>query len=248
MEEISGFSKKELILKQFFDFVHPDHKDFVRKRGQDRLKGKNVKRKYDLKILDKKNKTKWLNISASPINWYGSQSVVVSCIDITQRKNATLKLEENEMRYRTLFEFSPGGIVLIDEKGFILESNESFCVGLGYSRDEIEGKHITHVADTDNIAFVEKNLEKILNGENLRHEVYNKYSDGTFRIRELHETRVILPDGKYGVLSISSDITEKKKIEMELDKLSQVVIQSPISVIITDDNGNILIMQRVKSV
>lgn len=239
IQEITKYSGQELSQMQFFDVIHPDCKEKVKNRGRRRLQGIDELGKYEFNIITKAGDEKWLNVSASPINWKGNNCVVVSCIEITARKNANLQLVENELRYRTLFEFSPGGIVLINEKGFIVEVNESFCLDLGFSKEEVQGKHITFIANDQEAQFVNSNLKRILNGENLHHEVFNKNSDGSYRIRELNETRIKFPDGSYGVMSVSMDVTEKKKIELELEKLSQVVIQSSDSIIITDTSGNI---------
>ena len=45
--------------------------------------------------------------------------------------------------------------------------------------------------------------------------------------------------GKPYTIGVDHDITERKNIEKELRKLSRAVEQSPVSIIITDTDGNI---------
>ena len=48
-----------------------------------------------------------------------------------KRKAIEKTLIESEKRFRVMFELSPAGIILIDEKGTIIEVNSSFCETLG---------------------------------------------------------------------------------------------------------------------
>jgi len=63
---------------------------------------------------------------------------------------------------------------------------------------------------------VDTNIKKILRGESLITEVYNIRKDGSKRYVQLHETRVIFPNGKYGIIVISTDISRAKQAEEAL--------------------------------
>jgi PAS domain S-box-containing protein len=133
-----------------------------------------------------------------------------------KRKAVEKILRESENRFRTMFELSPAGIILIDETGSIIEVNSSFCETLGYSRNEILGKNVRLFASPENEGDIEKNINEILSGETKVHEVKNFRKDGTTCIVALYETKIILPDGKLGILSVSNDITEKIRAQQEL--------------------------------
>ena len=226
---ISSFTEKEMIKMSFWEITHPEHLELVKQRGIDRLNGKKVISKYEIKILTKEGIVKWLEISASPIQWHGKDCGVASCIEITKRKNAYLQLAENEERYRAIFDLSPGGILLMDEFGVIIDANETICEEMGYIRENLKGKHISILADDKRTPFIDNNLERIVSGENLHHIVTNRSKDGSCKIRELHETRVKLSDGSYGVMSVSMDITEKYKseqIKQALLNVSNAAVES----------------------
>jgi len=133
-----------------------------------------------------------------------------------KRKAVEKILRESENRFRTMFELSPAGIILIDETGSIIEVNSSFCVTLGYSRNEILGKNIRLFASPDDDEEIDKNITEILSGKTKIHEVKNFRKDGTTCIVALYETKIILPDGKRGILSVSNDISEKIRAQQEL--------------------------------
>ncbi len=125
-------------------------------------------------------------------------------------------LNESEKRFRIMFESSPAGIILIDEKGTIIEVNSAFCETLGYSREELLSNNIRIFSSPVRDEEINSNIAKILSGATMKNEVTNFKKDGTACIISLYETRFILPDGKPGILSVSNDITEKKKANMEL--------------------------------
>jgi PAS domain S-box-containing protein len=133
-----------------------------------------------------------------------------------KRKALENILHESEARFRTIFELSPAGIIIIDEKGTIIEVNSSFCETLGYSRKELLSKNIRVFSSPDREEEINKNINEILAGRTLKHEVANFKKDGTICFIALYETRILLPDGTPGVLSVSNDVTERKKVHKEL--------------------------------
>jgi PAS domain S-box-containing protein len=133
-----------------------------------------------------------------------------------ERKALELILRESEKRFRIMFELSPAGIILIDEKGTIIEVNNLFCENLGYSKEELIGNNVRFFSSPDKEGDVERNIERILSGETLKHEVTNLRKNGTACVVVLYETAILLPDGKQGILSVSNDVTERERIHHEL--------------------------------
>jgi PAS domain S-box-containing protein len=64
--------------------------------------------------------------------------ILVTFIDISQRKSAEKAILNSERKYRTLFENSGEGIFLLDKR--FIDCNEQLATLLGYSRDEIIGR------------------------------------------------------------------------------------------------------------
>jgi PAS domain S-box-containing protein len=161
-----------------------------------------------------------------------------------KRKALELILRESEKRFRTMFELSPAGIILIDEKGTIIEVNSSFCETLGYSRKELIAKNIRLFSSPDKEGVIEKNIEEILSGKTLKHEVTNFKKDGTTCVIDLYETMIILPDGKHGILSVSNDITERKRSQEQALTLSRALESIGECVSITDNKNKIIFVNN----
>jgi len=89
-EKITGYSFEELKIINFWDFVHPDHRELVKERGIARQRGENPENEYEFKILTKNGETHWVDLRADIINYAGQRAVLISGINITDRK----KIEE----------------------------------------------------------------------------------------------------------------------------------------------------------
>ncbi len=160
----------------------------------------------------------------------------------TEKEKATELLKESEQRFRTLFETSPSGILVLDENGIILEANKEISKTTLYSHSELIGSNIELLTIKDKTNVVSENIKKILLGENRELEVINRRKDGVFCVFHLRETAITLPDGRIGILSVSHDITDRKKVEKDLEAniqkyqkdfmLQRSILESPIDIII----------------
>ncbi|MGD0340943.1 MAG: PAS domain S-box protein [Bacteroidales bacterium] len=163
-----------------------------------------------------------------------------------ERKRKALEkvLRESEKRFRIMFELSPVGIILIDENGIIIEVNSSYCNIIGYSRQEILSKNIRLFSSPREEGEIEKNIAEILSGKTLIHEVTDIRKDGTHCEIALYETMIMLPDGKPGILSVSNDITEKKRSEEKMMTLSRALESVSECVSITDNSNKIIFVNN----
>lgn len=122
-------------------------------------------------------------------------------------------LESQSAQYRALFELMPGSVLLLDAKGFIRDTNPYFCRAMGYSREELVGRHVTQIS-REQPEVIERNILRMISGEMLQHEVTNIQKDGTLRFYELRETAVTLPDGSINILTVANDITDRRSAEV----------------------------------
>ena len=158
--------------------------------------------------------------------------------DITERKKREKELEESRERYQKLFETAPEGMMIEDETGKILEVNEAMTEMTGYLKQELEGSHVCDKLTTyEYKEEVQKNIDRILSGEDLDHEVKDINSEGEIFFTRLKETKITLPEGKPGILSMHIDITQKKRQKLEADALFE---NSSSAIAKIDSEGNIL--------
>ncbi len=154
-------------------------------------------------------------VSSNPIEIDGEPYLISLTRNVEDYEKALQALQHSEQRYKTLFNLSPVGIILIDEQGTLLDANPAFCGLLSYSPDEIIGKKVWEalfpVAVEANKEDVLKSIRAIIRSNKpLIKEVVNYAKDGTPFYFRLYETAIKMGDGKKVILSISMDITKEK--------------------------------------
>jgi PAS domain S-box-containing protein len=139
--------------------------------------------------------------------------LVVLGHDVTVRFQSEEALRQNERRYRRLFEFAPIGILITAPDGHIIDINPALCEMLQYTVEELRNRPVADLAQNSEV--IPENIRRILMGETMQHEVIDCRRDGQLVSLELRETRLDLPDGRPGILTIAIDVTEKRRLDAE---------------------------------
>lgn len=145
-----------------------------------------------------------------------SESILIISRDITDRILIEKEKEKSKKIYQTLFDTAPTGILLLNEDGIIIDANNAFALYLGYSKNEIIGKHCQNICKEDEENHISRNIERIKNGENLVHEVQHTKPDGSIVHFLLNERLIEISDDQKAILSISNNITELRDKEKKL--------------------------------
>jgi PAS domain S-box-containing protein len=169
----------------------------------------------------------------------GSTLIMEMGIDITEQKQAqaalrkardeleirvqerTKDLEESEMRYRSLFEKSPYGILIVNSDSLrIIESNNKAAAQLGYSRYEFAQLTIGDIEAVETREQTALHAQRMLElGED---HFVTRHRSKTGEIRDVEvTTKVIELPGKSVILVMLNDITERKKAEEALKESQQ---------------------------
>jgi PAS domain S-box-containing protein len=94
-----GYSVKESMSRPFIEFIHSDDRERVMGIHIKRLKGEEVPRINEFKVIDKKGNTIWMENNGILIEWSGRPASLNFLRDITERK----KVQE-ALKYRIEFE------------------------------------------------------------------------------------------------------------------------------------------------
>ena len=140
-------------------------------------------------------------------------------VDITDRKLAELALNRSEKDYQNLFENAHDAILIISlYQEVILEANPRACELYGYSRMELLGMPVRKLSrdkprgktnrDRTNDSPILRNFETI-----------HYRRDGSEMVLEVNAA-LMQYKGKPALLSISRDITERKRMENTIRRLA----------------------------
>ncbi len=160
-------------------------------------------------------------------------------VDISEQKNIEKELQKSEEKYRLLFANNPQPIWIYDlETLAIMEVNNAAIQHYGYSKEEFLSMTLKDIRPVEDIEPLLKHINSIPSALNSSGEWRHLKKNGELIDVEITSHFVVFNDRKARHVLIN-DITERKFFEKELLKLSRAVEQSPVSVVVTDLNGNI---------
>ena len=82
-EIITGYSREELLSMNFSDLVHPDAREPVNRAHWEEI---GLASRCEVRILTKNHEERWLDITATPIDFDGEPSRLISAFNLTERK------------------------------------------------------------------------------------------------------------------------------------------------------------------
>jgi PAS domain S-box-containing protein len=134
--------------------------------------------------------------------------------DITRRKEAEDVLRDAEMRFRTVFDNGPVGIVLVGIDRRILDVNEVVCEIAGRARDDLIGSTLDDVTHPEDVALDADLAHRLLAGEIPRYRVEKRFVTRRGDIARVALTATVVrgPDDRplYG-LGIVEDLSAQRR-------------------------------------
>ena len=220
-QEITGYTFEEVKERPFWDFLLLPEEINPVKITFRKLKAGQFPNRFENYWVGKDGMCHLISWSNTALlNDKGRVEYIVGTgIDITDRRKAEIRVQENEELFRKAFENANEGVCLVGIDGRFLKVNQKMAEIFGYSRAELEnmtGNDVTYPEDTAISAGV---IDKALSGE-AEKKVFEKryvHKNGniiwaevaTSLIRDFHNTPAYF-------ISHLKDISEKKIAEQAL--------------------------------
>ncbi len=179
---------------------------------------------------------KWMLISKYPFNI--SDDKKTGIVGIGRDISAERKYEHQNTLLANALKSINECVTITDMEGNLIFVNKSFLKTYGYTENELIGKNISIVSSGKNPKNInDKILKETLNG-GWKSELINVKKDGT-KIPVFLSTTAIYDSSNvpFALIGVARDMTLRKKHEIEILKLNQAIVHSPVSIIITDLNG-----------
>lgn len=151
--------------------------------------------------------------------------ILLSLVDITERKRLEDELRESEQRHRLLADNAGDVIYTIDADGRFTYASPSVERLLGYTSAEVMGLTLDDILTPDGAASARAGLARTAAAlqEGLpvfddREDVLHVCKDGSHVWAEVTSSCMVNPAGQYiGTLVVARDITERKNYEHEIE-------------------------------
>jgi|GEM_PF-600151 len=260
--KLTGYNEKELLNMNFWDVVHPDHREMALIRGLGRQKGIDVPASYELKLLNKNGNTIWIYLSSSRIVYDGEAAIMGSAIDFTELKRGEAALHESKMLLNHIIDFLPDATLVIDSYGQVLAWNKAMEKMTGLAASDVLGKGnyeyslpfygerqpiLIDLVLRNNELFQQRYYEINRSDNNLTGEVFvpNFGSGGSYLWGVA--TPLYNADGEVtGAIESIRDVTYRKQMEIELanqaESLKLILENSPAGTAIVDNEDRLLFL------
>ena len=134
----------------------------------------------------------------------------------------------------------------IDKEGYTTFVNPRMAELLGYSTEEMIGKHLFDFMDGKQVRIAQNNIERRKNGLNEQHDFEFIKKDGSKLYVTMETSAIVDEDGEYiGALAGVMDISPRKAVEealqLERDNLHKVLHASPVGMMVFSEDEELLI-------
>lgn len=185
---------------------------------------------------------RWIEWEAKAVIEDGRVSALIGAgRDITERKNAEIKLKESEEKYRMLVENTHALLFSTDTKGRFTYLNEAAANTLGSTVEKIMGRFYLQFVHPDDRKAVHQAFTRQLTHASPDHFTEFRFvgQNGQTGWLKFLVNPLIINNQTTGLTGVALNITESKLVEEELTKLKRAIEQSSVSIVITNKNGDI---------
>jgi hypothetical protein len=153
-------------------------------------------------------------------NFAGSiADFVTIALEASERNAAQEALGQSEAQFRAIFERSSIAIGLANMKSRIVDVNPALCEMLGYSQQELRGRHLTDFISKQELHRDIEYYQELLTGKRERLEMERRFLHKNGSLTWTYLSVSIIP-GKDGepefFLAMIEDITQRKQTELKL--------------------------------
>ena len=157
--------------------------------------------------------------------------------DVTEQHEAQRRLEENEQRYRSLFEQNVDAVFSFDREGRFVEVNAACQAVSGYSPDELRHTPFLPLVVPEDRERTHALFLEVMRGVPKREEIAIRHKSGRRVELNIAKIPIVVDGAVVGVYGIAKDITASKRAEAALREsetwLRAVAEASPVPMTIT---------------
>ncbi|TKB69072.1 MAG: PAS domain S-box protein [Nitrospira sp.] len=167
--------------------------------------------------------------------------VLISCEDITERRDAEDQLRDSETRWKALYEHAGVGIAQLDLNGRFLQVNPRLCETLGYSQESMLRCTFQDLTHPDDLAANLHSIGELLDAKCPSFSIEKRYrrSDNAWVWAELTASLVRTGSGEPAYfIAVIQQIDDRKQAEQLLreseERFEKAFRSSPYPVVISE--------------
>jgi PAS domain S-box-containing protein len=216
-----GYAEHEIgdSLHEWDSRIHPEDRERCFADLERHFSGETEYYQNEHRMRCKDGSYRWILDRGKTIQWSAEGKplrVIGTHTDISARKATEEALREAELRYRTLHELMPDGVLLIDpETALPLEFNATSHEQLGYTREEFAGLRIQDYEAAESPEETAAHIRTLLETGRDDFETRHRRKDGS-TMHVLVTVKIVELQGKPALLTVFRDISEMKLAQQAL--------------------------------
>ncbi len=224
------------------DVCHPDDQQIVTE-GFRQVIASGQPTSIEFRFLTKSGEMRWMlcYMRMARQQHRGAVSLIGAFQDITARKHAYEALRESEQRYRSLFDYTSDGVVLIDMEGKLIAANRQMLEMMGYANEEIAGRSFIEFIAPDEVVAAQELFEARVAERPIPRLFERSILTANGDIVLCEMSTGIVYDAQGNPLysqTVARNITERRQAEQQLRLLSTAVHHANDGVMITNATGS----------
>lgn len=232
MADIAGYTVGEMVGKFAYDLLSvPGEEEQLRERTRRRRNG--ISESYEMRLRKKDGSLFWAAVNATPLaDAAGQFSASLGAItDISFRKEAEETLRQQQQFLRLVIDTTPNLIYVKDSECRVVLANRAFAEFYRSSPDALLGKSDLEIHPEHDQAqhfydecklVLESGQTKIID-QLMMHDPFT----GKERWHHVIRQPFVAPDGRsMQLLTVATDITERRHAEQEALRLERQLLQS----------------------
>jgi len=221
--EAAGLATVEEVRARGMQFITGGEPPFVHERAMEYVRraaaGEPQRFEWRTGTADRGGEAWWSEVSLERVVINGTERLLATARDITERKRAEQALRDSERSYRTIFDWTAAALWVHDlDTGEFLDVNQTACALHGYTPEEIKALGVAGLSWGEPPYTVENAMEYLrlaVAGEPQRFEWLGKHKDGSPVWAEITLRRVTI-NGEDRLLATGRNTNEWKAAERAL--------------------------------
>ena len=228
--EITGRTREQLLQRGFIEQIHPDDRPMVLERQRRRLAGEDVPSRYELRLARDDHSVIWIEIGVTIVPWEGKDATLTFFSDVSHRKALEARLQGTLTERETILENSLVGIAFLNQDRRLRWANRAMGRIFGSEGPMQDDPHWTDWekarwerlfpsrADFDRVnAEITARMGARLGFDA---EIQLCRRDGSLFWASVTGKAVSASDAAHGTVWTVMDVTERKELEVALQRTS----------------------------
>ena len=215
LESISN----DFSVKKFFKLIHPDDQKkalnqfmLLSEGGDINLSG------YQYRLLNKEGDLKWFDIYARSLQYQRKKTILVTLVDVSERKDAEEKLLESEEKHRLITDNLNDMICIVNSRARFEYINEDVVKKITGHSNELIGTSSLKIIHPEDLETAMKGLQTAIKEGEAKNTIRMFKKNGDTIWMDIHGKAFKDKDGTIKGLLIGRDITENKAIEEKIEE------------------------------